>query len=91
MSYGSISKEAHEALALAMNSIGGRSNTGERRGRFRAASTVRPDGTSVRSAIKQVASGRFVSQPYISSMPMKYRSKWQQRCQAWRRRAIAGS
>ncbi len=53
MSYGSISKEAHEALALAMNKIGGRSNTGEGgedAGRFKS---------NARSAIKQVASGRF--------------------------------
>ncbi len=58
MSYGSISKEAHEALAIAMNAIGGRSNTGEGgedSGRF----FPREDGTSARSAIKQVASGRF--------------------------------
>ncbi|MDD3789816.1 MAG: glutamate synthase large subunit, partial [Petrimonas sp.] len=58
MSYGSISKEAHEAMALAMNIIGGRSNTGEGGEdpeRFR----VREDGLSARSAIKQVASGRF--------------------------------
>jgi glutamate synthase (NADPH/NADH) large chain len=58
MSYGSISKEAHEALALAMNSIGGRSNTGEG-GEDAERFAERPDGTSVRSAIKQVASGRF--------------------------------
>lgn len=53
MSYGSISKEAHEALAMAMNTIGGRSNTGEGgedAGRFKS---------KARSAIKQVASGRF--------------------------------
>jgi glutamate synthase (NADPH) large chain len=53
MSYGSISKEAHEALALAMNKIGGRSNTGEGgedASRFKS---------KARSAIKQVASGRF--------------------------------
>jgi glutamate synthase (NADPH) large chain len=58
MSYGSISKEAHEALAIAMNRIGGRSNTGEGGedpGRFE----IQPDGTNRRSAIKQVASGRF--------------------------------
>ncbi|HXE64753.1 MAG TPA: glutamate synthase large subunit [Bryobacteraceae bacterium] len=58
MSFGSISKEAHETLAIAMNRIGGRSNTGEGgedEVRFR------PDanGDSRRSAIKQVASGRF--------------------------------
>ncbi|MBN2215036.1 MAG: glutamate synthase subunit alpha, partial [Bacteroidales bacterium] len=58
MSYGSISKEAHEALAIAMNRIGGKSNTGEGgedSGRFK----TRPDGTFANSAIKQVASGRF--------------------------------
>ncbi len=58
MSYGSISKEAHEALAFAMNTIGGRSNTGEG-GEDSERFKERPDGTSVRSAIKQVASGRF--------------------------------
>ena len=53
MSYGSISKEAHETLATAMNRIGGKSNTGEGgedEARF---------GTERRSAVKQVASGRF--------------------------------
>ncbi|HJZ42008.1 MAG TPA: glutamate synthase large subunit [Bacteroidales bacterium] len=58
MSYGSISKEAHEALAIAMNAIGGRSNTGEG-GEDAERFSVKPDGTSARSAIKQVASGRF--------------------------------
>ena len=58
MSYGSISKEAHECLAIAMNRIGGRSNTGEG-GEDPARFIPREDGTSVRSAIKQVASGRF--------------------------------
>ena len=58
MSFGSISQEAHESLALAMNRIGGRSNTGEGGEdpvRFRGL----PNGDSKRSAIKQVASGRF--------------------------------
>lgn len=58
MSFGSISKEAHESLAIAMNRINGRSNTGEGGEdpeRFR----TRDDGTSARSAIKQIASGRF--------------------------------
>ncbi len=58
MSYGSISKEAHETLALAMNAMGAKSNTGEggeEPERFR----VLPNGKSKRSAIKQVASGRF--------------------------------
>lgn len=58
MSYGSISREAHEAMAIAMNKIHGRSNTGEG-GEDAARFTPRPDGTSLRSAIKQVASGRF--------------------------------
>jgi glutamate synthase (NADPH) large chain len=58
MSYGSISKEAHEAMAVAMNSIGGRSNTGEG-GEDAERYKSRADGTSARSAIKQVASGRF--------------------------------
>jgi glutamate synthase (NADPH/NADH) large chain len=58
MSYGSISKEAHEAMAIAMNAIGGRSNTGEG-GEDSERFKTRPDGSSARSAIKQVASGRF--------------------------------
>ncbi len=62
MSYGSISKEAHETLAMAMNEIGGRSNTGEGgedAGRFKS---------SARSAIKQVASGRFgVTNNYLTN------------------------
>ncbi|MCB4756398.1 MAG: glutamate synthase large subunit [Elusimicrobia bacterium] len=58
MSFGSISRETHEALAIAMNRLGGRSNTGEGgedEGRFKPL----PNGDSKRSAIKQVASGRF--------------------------------
>ncbi|MBW7949086.1 MAG: glutamate synthase large subunit, partial [Pseudorhodoplanes sp.] len=58
MSFGSISREAHTTLAIAMNRIGGRSNTGEggeEADRFRPL----PNGDSMRSAIKQVASGRF--------------------------------
>ncbi len=58
MSFGSLSKEAHETLALAMNSIGGRSNSGEG-GEDPARYTPLADGSSRRSAIKQVASGRF--------------------------------
>ena len=58
MSFGSISREAHETLAVAMNQIGGKSNTGE--GGEEAERFKRlPDGRSKRSAIKQVASGRF--------------------------------
>ena len=58
MSYGSISREAHTTLAIAMNRIGGKSNTGEggeESDRFKPL----PNGDSMRSAIKQVASGRF--------------------------------
>ncbi|MBW2460478.1 MAG: glutamate synthase large subunit [Deltaproteobacteria bacterium] len=58
MSYGSISREAHETLALAMNRIGARSNSGEG-GEDSARYAPLPDGESKRSAIKQVASGRF--------------------------------
>ena len=58
MSFGSISKEAHETMAMAMNKIHGRSNTGEG-GEDPARFTPRKDGSSLRSAIKQVASGRF--------------------------------
>ncbi len=58
MSYGSISREAHETLAIAMNRIGGRSNTGEG-GEDPERFKPREDGTCTRSAIKQVASGRF--------------------------------
>src|SRR5258708_8239257 len=67
MSYGSISKEAHEALAVAMNRIGGRSNTGEG-GEDPARYFVDPNGDSRNSAIKQVASGRFgVTSNYLVS------------------------
>ncbi len=58
MSFGSISKEAHEAIAIALNKLGGRSNTGEG-GEDPARFTPREDGSSARSSIKQVASGRF--------------------------------
>jgi len=58
MSYGSISQEAHENLAIAMNRIGGKSNTGEG-GEDPARYTLDANGDSRNSAIKQVASGRF--------------------------------
>ncbi|MFN0165827.1 MAG: glutamate synthase large subunit [Bryobacteraceae bacterium] len=58
MSFGSISKEAHETLAIAMNRIGGKSNTGEG-GEDEARFTPDANGDLRRSAIKQVASGRF--------------------------------
>ncbi|MDT8280200.1 MAG: glutamate synthase-related protein, partial [Erythrobacter sp.] len=58
MSFGSISHEAHSTLAIAMNRIGGRSNTGEG-GEEPFRFTSLPNGDSMRSRIKQVASGRF--------------------------------
>ncbi|MBN1231359.1 MAG: glutamate synthase large subunit [Anaerolineales bacterium] len=65
MSYGSISKEAHEALAIAMNRIGGKSNTGEG-GEDPQRYILLENGDSKNSAIKQVASGRFgVTSEYL--------------------------
>jgi len=58
MSFGSISREAHTTLAIAMNRVGGKSNTGEG-GEEVDRFTPLPNGDSMRSAIKQVASGRF--------------------------------
>ncbi len=67
MSYGSISGEAHETLAIAMNRIGGRSNTGEG-GEDPARNIPEPNGDSRRSKVKQVASGRFgVTSEYLVS------------------------
>ncbi len=67
MSYGSISKEAHETLAIAMNRIGGKSNTGEG-GEDPDRYVPLPNGDSKNSAIKQVASGRFgVTSEYLVS------------------------
>ena len=67
MSYGSISREQHECLAIAMNRLHGRSNSGEG-GEDPARETPRANGDSARSAIKQVASGRFgVTSRYLVS------------------------
>ncbi|MGE0852209.1 MAG: glutamate synthase large subunit [Hyphomicrobiaceae bacterium] len=70
MSFGSISREAHTTLAVAMNRIGGKSNTGEggeEADRFKPL----PNGDSMRSAIKQVASGRFgVTAEYLANSNM---------------------
>src|SRR6202030_3546696 len=70
MSFGSISREAHTTLAIAMNRIGGKSNTGEggeETDRFKPL----PNGDSMRSAIKQVASGRFgVTTEYLVNSDM---------------------
>ncbi len=70
MSYGSISREAHTNLAIAMNRLGGKSNTGE--GGEEADRFERePNGDSMRSAIKQVASGRFgVTTEYLANSDM---------------------
>lgn len=66
MSYGSISMESHSTLAVAMNRLGGKSNTGEG-GEDAARSQVNANGDSMRSAIKQIASGRFgVTSYYLS-------------------------
>ncbi|MBU6408819.1 MAG: glutamate synthase subunit alpha, partial [Verrucomicrobia bacterium] len=67
MSLGALSPEAHECLAIAMNSIGGKSNSGEG-GEDPARYKVRPNGQNANSAIKQVASGRFgVTPEYLAS------------------------
>ena len=67
MSYGSISKEAHETLAIAMNRLGGKSNTGEG-GEDPERYKTLPNGDSKNSAIKQVASGRFgVTSHYLTN------------------------
>ena len=67
MSYGSISKEAHETLAIAMNHLHGKSNTGEG-GEDKDRLTIGKDGKNRCSAIKQVASGRFgVTSQYLCS------------------------
>jgi glutamate synthase (NADPH) large chain len=67
MSYGSISKEAHETLAIAMNRLGGKSNTGEG-GEDPERYQQLPNGDSKNSAIKQVASGRFgVTSTYLTN------------------------
>ncbi len=89
MSYGSISREAHETLAVAMNRIGGKSNTGEG-----GEDPVRfqPDANGDRrsSAIKQVASGRFgVTSEYLVSARIADQNG--ARRQAGRRRPVAGT
>jgi glutamate synthase domain-containing protein 2/glutamate synthase domain-containing protein 3 len=67
MSFGSISKEAHEAMALAMNALGGKSNSGEG-GEDPERFKPLPDGASKCSAIKQIASGRFgVTAEYLAN------------------------
>ena len=68
MSYGSISQEAHESLAIAMNRVGGKSNTGEGGEDAERFTWTNAAGDSKNSAIKQVASGRFgVTSHYLSN------------------------
>ena len=74
MSYGSISREAHESLAIAMNRIGGKSNTGEG-GEDPERYFVDANGDSRNSAIKQVASGDLELRVTISSMRRNFRSR----------------
>src|SRR6185312_12096160 len=70
MSFGSISREAHTTLAIAMNRIGGKSNTGEG-GEEADRYQPLPNGDSMRSKIKQVASGRFgVTAEYLMNADM---------------------
>ena len=67
MSFGSLSQEAHECMAIAMNSIGAKSNTGEG-GELASRYTIGPDGLNKNSAVKQVASARFgVDSKYLVS------------------------
>ena len=72
MSYGSISKEAHETMAIAMNMLHGKSNSGEG-GEEEERLTIGKDGLNRCSAIKQVASGRF---GVTSRYPRRFRSRW---------------
>ena len=88
MSFGSISREAHTTLAIAMNRIGGKSNTGEG-GEEPDRFVAMPNGDSMRSAIKQVASGRFgVTAEYLANSDM-IQIKMVAGRQARRRRAAA--
>ena len=79
MSFGSLSREAHETIAIAMNRLGGRSNTGE------GGEDPERFGTERSSAIKQVASARSRSPTSTSSTPLSSRSR-SRRAQARRRR-----
>ena len=88
MSYGSISKEAHECMAIAMNRLHGRSNSGEG-GEDPRRETPLASGDSANSAIKQVASGRFgVTSRYLTSGTQSSAAYGPGR-KAWRRRSFA--
>ncbi len=76
MSYGSISQEAHETLAIAMNHLHGKSNTGEG-GESDETVWIHQEAAMRCSAIKQVASGRFgVTSRYLVSAQKRSRSRW---------------
>ena len=75
MSFGSISHEAHSTLAIAMNRLGGKSNTGEG-GEDELRYETLPNGDSMRSAIKQVPRPGLALPAIISRRPMNCRSKW---------------
>jgi glutamate synthase (NADPH/NADH) large chain len=77
MSFGSISHEAHSTLAIAMNRLGGKSNTGEG-GEDELRNEVLPNGDSMRSAIKQVASARFGVTSYYLTMANELQIKMAQ-------------
>ena len=76
MSYGSISQEAHETLAIAMNRLGGEVEHRRRRRGSGAVHAAMPNGDSRRSAIKQVASAASASRASTSSTPTTCRSRW---------------
>jgi glutamate synthase (NADPH/NADH) large chain/glutamate synthase (ferredoxin) len=75
MSLGSLSRESHETLAIAMNRLGGKSNTGEG-GEDPVRYTADANGDSRRSAIKQVASGRFGVNVHYLVNATRCRSRW---------------
>ena len=77
MSFGSISHEAHSTLAIAMNKLGGKSNSGEG-GEDEMRNDVLEDGNSMRSAIRQVASARFGVTSYYLSMAREIQIKMAQ-------------
>ncbi len=75
MSFGSISHEAHSTLAVAMNRLGGKSNTGEG-GEDEMRFEKMANGDSMRSAIKQVASARFGVTSYYLTEADEIQLKW---------------
>ena len=88
MSFGSISQESHESLAVAMNRLGGKSNTGEG-GEDPARFEPMANGDSKRSAIKQIASGRFGVTAWYLRQCRRTSNQDRARRQARRRRRVA--